>query len=212
MSWPEVFWDTYEHASDLEHECIGDAVGDYLDGEPPAEWPEWLTVYRFLQDEIGRDFIEREVESICDGLIESLDMRYGCGDEPSPPVDDTVRELVLRAVETAASRFDVWACHNAGSVDVNVAEWVCRNEPRWLVEDGSDLVWRALSRHSAMTADLQEEAEVGAREYVASVRHFYLEGCQSLLRLEADLLALNHLNATAQANALERDLDREWPT
>lgn len=124
------FWSCDEDEVELSHECMGDAIGEYLDNIdcPVVDLPKTTTVYGFRRVCV-RDRIR--ALSIIDGILEPIECDHGDPYSDRNPVTDTMRQAEKVFLDVLSSEYESWACVMVKTETFNTQEWIEENAPEW---------------------------------------------------------------------------------
>jgi len=125
-----VSWDC-EGTDTLYHTDCGDAIEAYLSDTPNEWWPETLEVRGY-----ARMTVTIKEGSALDFVLEQLDEIYGGPDGPVEDATEKMHEAEKEFLDVVAAEYTPWVCEPVEKVTVNVLEWVKKNRPEWLEEEG----------------------------------------------------------------------------
>jgi hypothetical protein len=136
-------YDADEGAEVLHHDTPDEAVEYHLDGVDPILDADLLTtplrIYAFKRAKVSASDVENLPGIVLNDLMQWLDdNEYGDpedGSEPTPKMELAARVFI----DTIVREFKVWSCECIGYTEVDVAEWIAKNRPDWLVKTEAEM-------------------------------------------------------------------------
>ena len=122
-------WDCDDSAEMLYHEDFDEAVEAFLDGQVEIYLGEEIEVYGYARMSVNKSVFAKVIlESASDFLGDPYD------GEDGHEQNEAIKTAAATFVETYLENYEPWACQIVKTKTVNVADWVKKNRPDWLLK------------------------------------------------------------------------------
>jgi hypothetical protein len=125
-----VFWS----ASDTGHLTetdMDDSIQYHLEQFELGHWPETVDVRGYARMRVGAHACNP-----LEHVLEHLDEEYGDPDGGWADPTDAMKQAEAEFLAVIEREYTPWACEQVATKTVNVMDWIKKNRPDWLGDDG----------------------------------------------------------------------------
>lgn len=128
-----AYWECDTEKEILSHQHEDEAIEDYLEDLEAKDYPLELEVHGYARMIINKEKFKASVlETAYDFISEQYD------GEDGHEQCEKIEKAAAQFVETYLENYHTWACEPITKKTLNVAEWVQKNRPDWLVSEGDN--------------------------------------------------------------------------